>query len=95
MLAAAYSRVYTSSKFQVQSHKALIDLAFVPAALIVQLFLHYRNDSIKAMLVKIAYDILLSGLRSTTYRTIQNIDSLFSIGTNVDGPKKSTTLVSL
>lgn len=66
LLSAAYGLVNANDKFQVQSDKLITDLRFVPAPLILQLFLLRRNGALTVVLAKIVDDILLAGPSSVT-----------------------------
>lgn len=86
LLTPAYGLINNNAKWKVLSHQMLVDLCFLQAPVLPQLFLTINDDLILVMIVKIGDDLLPTVILSITTNIIKSIKGRFSLDTITHGP---------
>lgn len=86
LLSAAYCIINANSKWKVEVDELLLNIGFMKAPLMVQLFKLSCNGPSVALLAKVVDDILLDGIPATTNAIIKHINDLFNLRSICNGP---------
>lgn len=82
---AAYGLINSNAKWQVLSDQMQVDLLFVQASLLPQLFLIIHEHLVVAMIAKIVDDLLLTCIPNITTGVIKRINYCFTLDTITQG----------